>query len=199
MLPDFPKLKSDISARLRDFLRLRFRHHLGPLSEIQRYTVFEGAGKSRLVRSSGEIEDSDMTRISAEFSIKNDEILTMTLESLLERLDEVAKAMAQQFAQHTYQKVSEAVEKVGNVVDARQRKLSAEIVLEALSKIQIDFGPDGKPIMPSFHIHPDLTKAAQLVNEQFEQSPDLRKQYAEIMQDKKEKWRAREASRRLVG
>ena len=199
MLPDFPKLKSDISARLLDFLRLRFRYHLGPLSEIQRYTVFEGAGKSRLVRSSGEIEESDMKSISAEFSIKDDEVPTMTLESLLERLDEVAKVMAQQMAQHTYQKVSEAVKKVGNVVDARERKLSAELILEGLSKIHIDFGPDGKPKMPSFHIHPDLTKAAQLAIEQFEQNPDLQKQYAEIMQDKKEKWRARESSRKLVG
>ena len=198
MLPDFPELKSEISDTLFEFLRLRISYHLGPLSEIRHIQYFESTDR-RVRHASGETEEHQMRRMEAEMTIKHDEFPNMTLEKLLEKLDHVAQEMARQMAQYTYQTISEATAKVGNVIDAKRAKLSAETILEALTKIQIDFDSVGRPKMPSVHVHPNLESAVLLTIKQFDENPALKKQFREIIQRKKEEWRAREASRRLVG
>jgi len=198
MLPDFCKLKSDISARLRRFLESRMLHHLGPFSESPRVTFFEGQGRT-LTRESGHQESIDPFDLSATMIFRTDEIPSMTLEDLLRKLDEVAKEMAGQMARHTYDTVSEAAKRVGNAVDAKQRVISAEMILDGLSKMHIEFDLQGRPHMPSIHCHPDLLRAVKLASEELERDPSLRKQMKELLILKREEWRVREASRRLVG
>lgn len=78
-------------------------------------------------------------------------------------------------------------------------RLSAEQILETLTQIQIDFRPDGTPILPDIHIHPDLADALRKALEELESDPDLRQQMKQLIVEKREAWRAREASRKLVG
>jgi hypothetical protein len=198
MLPDYPGVKRELSTRLDAFLKERVDFHLGPLRRIRRIKLFEGDSQM-LTRASGEQESTEFKEVRAGFSIRVDEFPTLTLASLLERFDQVAQDVARQTAENLYSTVSRAVERVGNVVDAKGERFSAELILETLSTMQIDFDSDGTPHLPELHIHPSLAEAAKLAEEEVKGNRELRRQFARIIEEKREEWRAREASRRLVG
>jgi hypothetical protein len=198
LLPDYPRIKAELAARLLRFLRIRHDFHLGPLSQIPRIRFHEGEAYS-LKRSSGEEEPGEFKETAASITIKHDEVPSMTLDSLLQRFDEAAQEMARQQAEGVYGSISEAMERAGNVFDARGQRLTAQMIIEALSKIQIDFNRDGSPRMPEMHIHPSFVDAVRLAGEELEKNPALKRQFRQVLEEKKEEWRAREASRRLVG
>lgn len=198
MLPDFPKLKFDLLGCLKLFLESRMLEHLGPLSESRRVRYFEGQ-KRQMIRRSGERETVEPFDLGSTLTFKDDELPTLTLDNLLRRLDAAAKDMAGQMAKHAYESISEVADRVGNTIDAKQQKISAEMIVESLSKIYIEFDDHGRPQMPSFHCHPDQEKAVKVALEQLDESPSLRNQVKELMIVKKEEWRVREASRSLVG
>ncbi|MGH9890766.1 MAG: hypothetical protein ACREA0_02025 [bacterium] len=198
MLPDFPDVKTDLSEQLVIFLKARVDHHLGPLSKIARVRFFEG-DRQELIRASGEAEPSGYEEIRSGFGVRDEELPDLTLDALLMKLDQAAEELAQQMGKGLYTKISEAVERVGNVVDAKGRKLEATMILELLSSIDVDFNQDGTPRLPEIHIHPTLSEGIQLAAEEFERRPDLKQQFKEIIDQKREDWRAREASRKLVG
>jgi hypothetical protein len=196
MLPDYPKVKAELAAKLVDFLRHRVQVHLGPLSEISVRKVFEGDTQV-LTRASGDAEEIPFQEMQASFAISDEELPNLTIPSLLVRLDGIAKELADQQARHTYAAISKTVEEVGNVVDAKGRS-AAEALLETLSRLQIDFSPNGQARFPQIHIHPDLAKAMELAIKELE-TPEMKKVFNQVVIDKKEEWRAREASRKLVG
>lgn len=140
-----------------------------------------------------------MQQFHGEFSIPTKELPATTLDTILAKIDNAAQQIARQVAENIYQTISEAVERVGNTIDAKGQKPSAELILETLAKIQVDFDRDGKPRMPELHIHPTLEEATKLAFEELENNPELKKQFKQTMEEKREEWRAREASRILVG
>ena len=198
MLPDFPKLKLDVWRHLRSYLESRMLQHLGMLSQSPRVRFFEGH-ESTMVRESGDEETVELFDVSATMAFRDEELPTLSLEDLLERLDAAAKDMAGQMAKNAYDTVSKAAERYGNAIDVKQRALGAEMILEGLSRMHIHFDRDGRPQIPSIVCHPDLEKAARLATEELDRNPALRKQMQDLLVLKKEEWRVREASRSLVG
>jgi hypothetical protein len=198
MLPDFPSVKGDLSAKLGLYLQERFRIHLGPVSGIRRVRVFEGT-RQGIVRASGREDWTEFEEFSAQLTLSTGEISSLTLDSVLVKLDALAEEMAHKTARSMYRTIAGAVEEVGNVVSAGGQRLSAQHILDALAKLQIDFLRDGTPQMPEIHIHPDLAEALDLAIEEANRNPQLKRQFQAIMDEKREAWRAREASRRLVG
>ena len=123
----------------------------------------------------------------------------MTIDVLVERMRHAAQDMAAQITKSSFQSISDAVDKVGNVVDGKGAPFSAALFLEALEKIQIDFGPDGKPRFPTLVVAPSKGPQIQRILESLEQDPQLSAQFHKLIEVKKEEWLAREASRKLVG
>jgi hypothetical protein len=203
MLPDFPELKADLSMAISAYFKQRVAIHLGALSKIRHNYVFEGPRDDNhgheIVRSSGEIESSGLKLMSAELSILADELPKMTLDQVLHKVDEAAQKVASQLAKLAYQRISEAVEQVGNSIDAKGKRLSAELILELYSTVEIDFDRNGKPKMPTFHVHPKMTEALKLALSELENDIELNRELKQIITNKKEEWREREASRKLVG
>jgi hypothetical protein len=84
-------------------------------------------------------------------------------------------------------------------LDAKGRKFDAQVVIEMLEKMQIDFYPDGTP-HEIFLDGPVFTpERMAAVDKEFESNPELKRKFDEMMEKKKEEWRAREADRKLVG
>lgn len=198
MLPDYPGVKADLAARLVDFMKVRMALHLGALSEIKHVRYFEGDGRT-FVRSSGEVEPAGWKDMGSEFSIELAEVPTMTLYSILQKLDDVARDMARQQAEMVYGTISEAVEKVGNVMDNKGRKLTAQSIIDALAMLHIEFDQSGRARLPQMHIPPNLSEAMETALRQLEENSAMRRQFQRLMEDKREEWRAREANRKLVG
>jgi len=198
LLPDFPDIKGDVTARLVEFLEARREYHLGPLSEVVHVRFFEGDGFG-ITRPSGEREPGEYKQVESTIEIKHEEIPTMTLDTLLAKLDEAAQGLARQIAEDMYRTISDAIQSAGNVIDAKGERLTAQTILDALSMLQIDFEADGTPRMPQMHVHPSLAEAVQRAGEELDRNPELKKQLGELWIIKREEWRAREASRKLVG
>lgn len=198
MLPDYPAVKKDLASRLVDFLRIRTGHHLGVLDDIRRVQYFEGDEHS-LTRGTGETERSRFRQMSSEVTFQTRDLPKLPLPLVLQRLDGAAADMARQQAQMLYEGVSEAVEKVGNVVDAQGRKMTASLIIEMLEKLHIDFDQFGRAHLPQMHIPPNLEESLMGALRELEEDPIMRKQYQAVIEQKREEWRAREASRKLVG
>lgn len=198
MLPDWPKLKAELGERMREFLDARVDHYLGPIGKVPHVRFFEG-NRSQIERPSGQIESSDYAEMRSELVLEHAAIPSLTPEALLRKLDETAKDMARQMGEHFFKTLSDSLDRAGNVVDAKGAPLNAETLLSALSTMQISFELDGTPRMPEMFISPALSEAAHLAQKKLNEDPDLKAQLAKIIDRQREDWRAREASRNLVG
>jgi hypothetical protein len=199
VLPDYPTIKEEVSHRLDLFLRKRAIHHLGPgLSEVRRSSIHEGRTNA-IIREDGERDETAMNEASAELEIKKSEIPSMTMEEMLKRFDSVAQRLAAQQAKRMFEAIDKGVTKVGNVIDNRGQEFSPETLFKAFETIQIDFDSEGRPKMPQFISGADLHQSAVKAGKEIEETPELKRRWDRIMARKREEWRAREASRELVG
>lgn len=198
MLPDFVVLKSEINEILNLFMVKRFKYYSTGIQDIPKEQLFEGTGMA-IRRSSGEIDESDFFQSSIEFSVSFDEVPNLSLNDVLARLDNAAKEMADKVQKTFYLKMNEDLDRLGRTVDHKGKPFSAETILEALESIQIEFNSDGKHNDLQIYIAPQLEEAAKKAFSDLETDPTLKKRHEELMMLKREDWRARETSRRLVG
>jgi hypothetical protein len=199
MLPDFTSLKAELSKFLIEFVRLRMQVHFGPLAKIPRQNFPEGDASAIERAASGEVEETQFMPAHAELQVKMAEIPSLTLQEVLQRMDKMAESLAGQMAEAFYRSMSETLDRAGQSISAQGRPLSAEHILEMLTKIQIDFDQSGTPRLPEIHIHPRMQEAADKAMRELQTNAELGRQWEALIVQKKEEWRAREASRRLVG
>lgn len=198
MLPDYPAVKRDMSSRLRDYFEAQVGRHWGLFNEVRHVRYFEGDTHS-ITREDGTVEKREFNTVASEVTIEASELPKLSLESALEKLDVAAADMARQNAELFYGTISEAVEKVGNVLDAEGRRISAAMILEMYEKLQIDFDRRGRPNLQQIHLPPELGERAEEALKELFDDPEMRRQFEALIKAKREEWRAREARRRLVG
>jgi hypothetical protein len=196
MLPDFPVLKTEIQKIILAKLRQRIDTSDSVLSQIKRFTQHEGT-EMRYEQHGGEIVQEGFEKIGTQFEITIADVPTLVGEKLDAKLEEIAQEVISQSAKAFFKKLGESCEKVGTSIDARGEPVSAEMLLEMMSTVQMEFGPDGKPTM-SFVIHPDMVPAAKKVGEQIENDPELKRKHEEIIARQREAWAARESNRKLA-
>jgi hypothetical protein len=196
VIPDFPVLKEAFSRAMSRYMKMRMDH--GPLAQVPRGRVFEG-GQNVLVREDGSREETQMYEAGSEVRISADEIRSLHLPNLLQKLDAAAEEIVSKQAKNFYETISKGVEQVGNTLDAGGRRLTVELFLEAFQKISIDFNPDGSPQMPTVHISPGQKDDVTRMVQRLETEPALKQSFDDLIASKREEWRAREANRKLVG
>jgi hypothetical protein len=177
---------------------MKMRMERGPLGQVPRGRVFEG-GRNVLVREDGSQEETEIREAGSEMRISADEIRSLHLTNLLEKLDVAAEEIVTKQAKHFYETISKGVEQVGNNLNAGGQPLTAELFLEAFQKILIDFNADGSPQMPTVHISPGQKDDVTRMFQRFETEPPLKQRFDNLIAKKREEWRAREANRKLVG
>lgn len=198
MLPDIPPLKQEIARTLRAAFRQRVNAYMGALNEAPRYYIKEGR-RVVTIRPDGQIDETELKEASAETSIRFDEVPHLSMQDRLTKLDEAAREMARQISEHAFGQINEAVERVGNVVDAGGKPLSPEVYLEVIEKVQLDFDANGKPSQLTVVIPPGMEERAKEVADALEHDPEYSRRYREIIDKKRVEWRDREAARKLVG
>jgi hypothetical protein len=198
MLPDYPETKSELREFLNDFMRERHRTYLGALSQVPRVRRPEGSGSSQ-VDEDEQVRETEFFEVSATLTIDHEELPDLTLEDTLKRFDEVARQLAESAARQFYERISQILEDAGQVVSAKGKRFTAETLLEVLSKLDLEFGPDGRPRLPDLHLHPTLVEAAQAALKKLDEDPELRAEVAQLLTEKRLDFRVREADRRLVG
>ncbi len=196
MLPDFPALKAEAYKIL--LAKLRHRVDTGDpvLSEVRRFKQHEGKTMQYEQQGGGTVQEG-FEKIGAEFKVLPADVPNLVGERLDAKLEEMAQELIAQSAKAFFKKVGEISQKAGTSIDAGGKPVSPETLLDMMSAVQLEFGPDGSPTQ-SFVIHPDMLPALKKVSEQIENDPELSRKHAEILDRQREAWAARESNRKLA-
>ncbi len=146
----------------------------------------------------GNIISEGYEEIAAPVEIKFSEVPELVGERLIRKVDALADEMARQTSQLGYSKIDELSSAAGTAVDGKGRPFSQEMFLKALESMEIDFDERGNPQM-EFHAHPDMVKVMVKRGAEWERDTNFKRRYRDLMQRKREAWRARESNRKLVG
>lgn len=198
MLPTFATFDDEFNRAVSRFINESTKHHGIAISQVARATIFEGR-KNVIVRPTGEHDETRREEQSVELTIPGEEARNLSLRGLLERLGGVAKEMAEKQERYLFATISETLAGTPNTIDAKGEKFSPETLYKAIEAIQIEFKPDGTPDMPTLYISPAQTENVKAAIRQAGADSNFDKRFKKMMEDKKEQWRAREASRQLVG
>lgn len=196
MLPDYSETKRLFSRFFQTYARRKARA-ISPFAAAQTRLLHEGRGM-KVRRADRSESQSEAQLLSSVMEFKFDEVPELSLEKALAKYDAMIIDMVQQQTGLALERLSAEIPKE-QTVDAKGKKLDAEVVLDMLRAIQLDFYPDGSP--HELHVVGGLftTERLQAVEEQFNSDPDLKRRHDELVEKKREEWRAREASRKLVG
>jgi hypothetical protein len=196
MLPDFPETKQLFSRFFQTYMRRKMRE-ISPFGMIPVRHYHEGRAM-KVVRDDRSESQSDMQQLSTQLEIKVEEIEDLTLDRVIQKYDLMIFDMVSKQANFVRGRMSSEIPE-SQSLNARGRKLSAELILEMKDKIQMAFNPDGTP-QEIFLDGPLFTpEAIAAVEREFQDSPELQKRHEDLIARKREEWRAREADRKLVG
>ncbi|WP_223618950.1 hypothetical protein [Lysobacter sp. ESA13C] len=197
MLPDLKSIKLKLRNFHIDYVQRTAYSAMGMFSEIPRHQVHEGDAM-RTIRADGTVEDSEVMHASAQTEIELSAIATMTADQRLGELDNLAHQMANSMSLGLYSSLDQALDAAGQTVSARGRP-GVEVVFEMLQKMQMEFDDNGSVKNLIIGGGAEGVRAIRLALEQIKSTPELHDRYTKFMAEKMEAWRAREASRELVG
>jgi len=196
MLPDYTETKKLFGRFFLTYARRKARA-ISPLGDVQTRYLHEGRGM-KVVRTDQSETNRQTEQLTSGMEMKFVEIPDLTLDKSIAKYDEMIIDMVRKQTGFALEKLSEDIPAT-QTVDARGKKLNAEIVLELFETIQLEFHPDGRP--HELHVVGSLFTPERMkaVDEEFQNNPDLQKRWEDLMVKKREEWRVREANRKLVG
>jgi hypothetical protein len=197
MLPDFPKAKAKAN---RFFLKtIQQKVASSPLlAEIRHSQQHEG--KSSILRR----EDSSEARIefrhaSQTVTTTRDEMRDWDPEAFGRKVIEIADGIEKAQTLALFEEIQRATEETGNTIDAGGKGLQKEQFLEMQRKILHSFDPvTEEPTGAMMVIHPDMVPQIKKAMEEWENDEAFMLELKRVQEEKREEWRAREASRKLV-
>ena len=198
-LPKNKETKAIIEKCLFHIFNSLMRHETRPFNESPHIIQHEGK-----VLKHNTLDDQDSQKTmeyrKAEFTYKPDpqQLISMTLEDVIKLLDEEAKNIGSQMAKHYFQVLSITAEEVGNVVDAKDQKLTPEIFLDAMRKISIPFDKDGNPKFNNMIVSEEMSDVWKNIIEEAEVNPKHKEEFNKIIEQKRKEYNAEQAGRKLV-
>ena len=197
MLPRFIKVESRMRELFSDLI-FRYSHSASPIfSQIETYTIQEG-------RSSASVRGSrkrtfGMSEAVARSEIKFDDLKTFAEKDFMELARQVASQFLEKKTKDLIRSINKVTEETGNVVDNAGKPLTVDVLFDVLEKMDMDFDENEAPIFPSILIHPDMMDRIKQLATEAEQDPSIKLRHEHLIRRKREKFREREASRKLVG
>jgi len=198
MLPDYPAFKTELGEILNRMFRRRLAQHQGFVGQVAKHRVFEG-DKNFLLRTKGDSETTEFEGFSVSRELSAKQIATMSFLDVLKELDAAAAEMGAKTAKYFIEGLDKTLEAAGQVESAKGAKISGELLLRMLDRIEMNFDENGNHKNLSLVIHPSNTAATAAALRELEDDPELRQRHRSLIERKREAWRVREASRRLVG
>lgn len=197
MLPDFPMLKCKIQEMAVEDMQEQIQQD-SILSRIRRELLFEG-NRSSMKTENGETEESSYKGISAPYSVEREDIINKGHIAFMGNIrDEMIENMRGQQIRQFFDTVEKAAEKSGNVINGKGQPITHERFLELFEKIQIDFDEEGTPHGLFFAMHPNTFAKIKDKLLEWENNPEYKKKYEEILEKKRKEYYDRESRRKLV-
>jgi hypothetical protein len=196
MLPDFSETKRLFSRFFQTYARRKARA-ISPFADVQIRYLHEGRGM-KVMRADQSESNTGTQQLSSMMEIRFDEIPDLTFEEVIAKYDEMILDIVRKQTGFAMERLNEDIPE-SQSVDAKGKKFDAEIILQMLETIQLEFYPDGRP--QELHVVGALFSPERLktAHEEFQNNPELQKRYSDLIARKREEWRVREAGRKLVG
>lgn len=193
MIPDFPDIKTKVIESWNNYLVRKHNAELGFWSTVPSRAHHEG-DEWIIVRADGTSSRTEYKEVSSTVSIDARDYANLGPQEVKAILDGVAEDMAGKMSQDLFQVLNESLQSI----DASGRNLSRELFLEMLETIWIDFDRAGNPIFPTLVMHPSLLESVKDDMESWEKDKDFVAKQKAVIEKKREQWRDRESSRKLV-
>jgi hypothetical protein len=198
MLPDFPDLKDRLlRIAMYDFARQIDRD--GLIKPIKKMVYFEG-GRFEAGDVSGYVDSFEPQLTSVPVEVSRAAIIERGIDAFVDGLRGAASLHLEKMHELVLRRASEAIDRVGNAVDASGQPMSADLFLKMLETIDIDFLENGQPDLSSVQIvtHPSQGEAFQRMQTEWISDPSFQARYSGLMSKKRDAWRDRESNRKLV-
>lgn len=197
MLPDYPEIKKDVGEFVMHFMQMRIAYHSGFVGQIKRTVIPEG-DHNRLIRSDGTVDDTRPEKVAGNETIPVDPKIGLSFDDALQKLDSIAKQIAQQQSKVVFERLREVTDKTGNVVNVKMEEFSLKTLNDMLERMPIEFDDKGNPRLPSIVCGPEMWKKVMDRRAEIESDQLEKRRMDEIMATKREDFRVRESRRRLV-
>jgi hypothetical protein len=201
MLPDYPKAKEEFLSKLKDRFAKRSKRGTGPFQQAPVKPIYEGHNW-RMKRADGSVDEDSLGKFEVGLKIKTKEIEEMgerSLPEVLKTFDKAADEMGKKLSKHFFGTLERITDELGSVVDGKGEPFSVEKFFEVLEKLEFDFKPNGEPDLPTIVANPKMLEQIKKELSKIESNPEHKARHDEIIEKKRQAWRARESSRKLVG
>lgn len=141
--------------------------------------------------------DMDYKLCSVDFSFPARDAEGMSGDEFFGAPFKLGSQMAGEQAKTVYDKLMQPSPH-GMPLQWKAGELKFEDMLAIWEKMELNFGPDGKPQWPTFILHPTAHAEVRAKLQQWHEDPACRKQWEELIERKRKEFDAREACRRLV-
>ena len=198
MLPDFTKAKALAEGRLLQLVERLIPFFAPLLKDVSICVQHEGKA-GRIVREDGSESPIDHYTVEGKFVQTREKMKHSDLESIKEVLISFAKQIGEEQTKQMLVAAEKAAKSVGNVLDAGG-ELTADKFLDLFRKVEIDFDPHTlqQKQGTAFVMSPEAFASVLPKVKEWEKDPDFKAKYEQIMAVNREKWRDREANRKLV-
>jgi hypothetical protein len=197
MLPDFKKVKKELSAsRATELSSNLFADPV--LSKIRHYRQHEG-DRFTIFRDDGSHTTSSQKLMRSELiTFEAQEIQARGERVIYESIEKARSEIAIQGRRLVSEKLEE--EPVPKV-DAGGRPFTAELYLESLEAMELQFDRDGtwkEPDVWQEFPNPRMKVRIEQETERFDREPDLKQRLDSLLSRKRQEFNDREANRKLV-
>lgn len=200
MLPDYPATKRYLQKEFT--AAIKKENKKDPITSlIQVRQSYEG-NTFAFTTDDGFLQSGTYKDLSTKFEISKAEVLKRGPEAYFSRVQQIAKEWAEKQSRLFFQMMDEVTETTGNVVNAKSKPLSPELILAALDKVAISFDEFGNAILPALVVHPDKLEGMKKEFQKYESDPlftlKYKLKYKLIIDKKRQEWFDRESDRKLV-
>ena len=196
MLPDFPELKAKLGQILDILFEQRRRHYMVIWQNVPSYRHYEG-NRWLMIRDDGSSSESDYSEAASSIEVDLDEAPYLTGQQVVEIIDKMAKDIAEQVEKNLNQLMLTELKANDRILHS-EKTFDKDMFLDLVDSIYIEFDEQGNPIMPTMYISPENSEQVVSQIALWKNDPEMDQQFDNLMKRKREEWRARESSRRLV-
>ena len=196
MLPDFPKIKRKLEEEINLYLKQLIRQD-SLFSQIREEHHFEGNRMSTKYED-GIIDSPGYEKISSEFRVKREDIITKGPGAFVENIQKMAESMKDKKAKLFFERIKEITEATGQVVNGKGQPITFEKIMELFEKMLIDFDDQGNPNFPTLVLSPKMEAEVKAKWKEWQENPEYKIRFKELIEQKRKEWNDRESNRKLV-
>jgi hypothetical protein len=196
MLPEFPTTGADILKYA--LMRITKRRiELDPITDIGIQTVaHEGREFSYEQQGAGIVNDT-YQEFKLPVEVMFSEVPDLIGTKFEEKLERLAEAQGKQLTSFVYSRIDAVIKQAGTGVDAGNKPMTKELLLEMLDRGDMDFDKLGKP-EGEWHCSPGMAERMAAQWEEWSKDPEFMAQYNALIERKREAFLDRESNRKLV-